>query len=122
MDGVSRASSVDSAPSASSSRNHSQVYHAISPIHPYLKLFNGWKFTAADNGWTSDEVAVEWLEKVFPPRTTKLGQGRRLLIFNGHGEPRLRSTATGLITVVAQPREVNFVAFAGFHRNEGYAL
>jgi 4-hydroxybenzoate polyprenyltransferase len=52
---------------------------------PDLRPFRDWKFTATENGWTSDEVALEWLQKVFLPRTATRGQETRLLIFDGHG-------------------------------------
>lgn len=30
-----------------------------------LKPFSDWEFTATENGWTNNAVAVEWLEKIF---------------------------------------------------------
>ena len=32
-----------------------------------LDIFDNWEFTATENGWTNDKVALEWLEKVFIP-------------------------------------------------------
>jgi DDE superfamily endonuclease len=32
-----------------------------------LTPYQGWKFTATENGWTSDVTALEWLQKVFIP-------------------------------------------------------
>ncbi|KAJ8063551.1 hypothetical protein OCU04_007423 [Sclerotinia nivalis] len=34
-----------------------------------LDTFKDWQFTATENGWTSDNTALEWLEKVFIPST-----------------------------------------------------
>ena len=34
-----------------------------------LDLFASWHFTATKKGWITDDTAVEWLEKVFIPRT-----------------------------------------------------
>jgi len=51
-----------------------------------MKLFAGWKFTAMENGWTLDEIALEWLRKMFLPLTQPEDvKERRLLVFNGHG-------------------------------------
>ena len=51
-----------------------------------LTPFQGWEFTATDNGWTTDKTAVEWLEKVFIPLTQPSGsQEKRLLVLDGHG-------------------------------------
>ncbi|KAM4057324.1 DDE superfamily endonuclease [Hirsutella rhossiliensis] len=51
-----------------------------------LSTFSDWQFTATKNGWTSDQTAVEWLEKVFIPRTQPPDPSeRRLLVLDGHG-------------------------------------
>jgi hypothetical protein len=34
-----------------------------------LKEFKGWEFTATENGWITDDTALEWLKKVFIPQT-----------------------------------------------------
>jgi hypothetical protein len=48
-----------------------------------LNTYKGWEVTATENAWTSDETALEWLEKVFLPQTATLEP--RLLILDGHG-------------------------------------
>ncbi|GAB0139100.1 putative DDE endonuclease domain-containing protein [Epichloe bromicola] len=49
-------------------------------------FFKDWQFTATKNGWTSDQTAVEWLEKLFIPRTRPSDPTeRRLLVLDGHG-------------------------------------
>lgn len=54
------------------------------PFH--LDIYNRWKFHATDNGWTSDDTALEWLKKVFIPGTQPRDPSEaRLLILNGHG-------------------------------------
>jgi 4-hydroxybenzoate polyprenyltransferase len=51
-----------------------------------LKPFKDWQFTATDNGWTNNAVAVEWLEKIFIPETQPDDPSEyRLLILDGHG-------------------------------------
>ncbi|TIC91612.1 Jerky like protein [Colletotrichum higginsianum] len=50
-----------------------------------LGPYEGWQFTATENGWTSDATAVEWLQKVFIPQTLPQGKEVRLLIMDGHG-------------------------------------
>jgi len=50
-----------------------------------MKPFRDWLFRSTENGWTSDEVAIRWLEKVFLLRTATKDQEKRLLIFDGYG-------------------------------------
>jgi 4-hydroxybenzoate polyprenyltransferase len=51
-----------------------------------LDEFKGWHFTATENGWTTDETALEWLQKVFLPQTALYDPNEaRLLILDGHG-------------------------------------
>lgn len=50
-----------------------------------LKPYEGWHFTTTDNGWTTDETAVEWLQKVFIDATRPDNPSEpRLLILDGH--------------------------------------
>ena len=51
-----------------------------------LHRYKGWKFTATENGWTSDDTAVEWLQKIFIPKTAPRDPSEvRLLVLDGHG-------------------------------------
>jgi 4-hydroxybenzoate polyprenyltransferase len=51
-----------------------------------LSQFENWQFTATENGWTTNDTAVEWLKKVFIPQTAPARPtDARLLIFDGHG-------------------------------------
>ena len=51
-----------------------------------LEPYQGWKFTTTENGWTSDDTALEWLQKVFIPQTAPHNPKEpRLLILDGHG-------------------------------------
>jgi 4-hydroxybenzoate polyprenyltransferase len=51
-----------------------------------LEPYQSWKFTATDNGWTSNATALEWLQKVFIPQTVPRDPKEpRLLILDGHG-------------------------------------
>ncbi|KAF4485940.1 Pogo transposable element with KRAB domain [Colletotrichum fructicola Nara gc5] len=51
-----------------------------------LDPYNGWEFTATENGWTTDDTAVEWLQRVFLPQTRPSQPDQvRLLILDGHG-------------------------------------
>ncbi|CCF42035.1 transposase, partial [Colletotrichum higginsianum] len=60
----------------------SALGHALDPLIIYkgktvqqqwfpldLGPYEGWQFTATENGWTTDDTAVEWLQKVFIPQT-----------------------------------------------------
>jgi 4-hydroxybenzoate polyprenyltransferase len=49
-----------------------------------LPEFAGWLFATSPKGWTDHELALEWLQKIFIPRTHIAGQFR-LLIVDGHG-------------------------------------
>ena len=51
-----------------------------------LKEFKGWQFTATENGWTTDDTALEWLRTVFIPQTAPRDPSEvRLLVLDGHG-------------------------------------
>lgn len=47
--------------------------------------YTGWKFTVSPNGWSSTDIAMEWLEKVFIPETAPNPPGPKLLLVDGHG-------------------------------------
>ncbi len=56
-----------------------------------LAPYAGWRFTHQKKGWTDDDTALEWLQKIFIPNTipdgTKEGQRpkeARLLVCDGH--------------------------------------
>jgi hypothetical protein len=45
-----------------------------------------WRFEVSNNGWTSDEIGLRWLQKLFIPSTNSRVRGQfRLLILDGHG-------------------------------------
>ena len=45
-----------------------------------------WRIRVSDNGWTTDELGLAWLKKVFNPYTQGRTVGKyRLLILDGHG-------------------------------------
>lgn len=45
-----------------------------------------WRFEVSPNGWTTDEIGLRWLQKLFIPATTSRTKGKfRLLILDGHG-------------------------------------
>lgn len=45
-----------------------------------------WHFGVSENGWTSNDLGLNWLIKVFEPQTReRAGNKRRLLIADGHG-------------------------------------
>ncbi|EED21622.1 conserved hypothetical protein [Talaromyces stipitatus ATCC 10500] len=49
-------------------------------------LPQGWRFDISQNGWTTDEIGIRWLQKHFIPHTTSRTKGRyRMLILDGHG-------------------------------------
>jgi len=42
-------------------------------------------FAASANGWTCNNLGLQWLQKIYDPATkTKAGRGKRLLIVDGH--------------------------------------
>ncbi|RKK15601.1 hypothetical protein BFJ66_g18058, partial [Fusarium oxysporum f. sp. cepae] len=52
----------------------------------FLEKHLGWQVTFSRNGWTSNSIALEWLEKVFLPQTAPADPAdARLLIVDGHG-------------------------------------
>ena len=51
-----------------------------------LMLPDDWQFQVSPNGWTSDEIGLCWLKKVFIPSTSLRIKGKyRLLILDGYG-------------------------------------
>ncbi|KAJ5240603.1 uncharacterized protein N7469_002194 [Penicillium citrinum] len=49
-------------------------------------LPKNWRIEVPNNGWTSDEIGLRWLQKHFIPHTNSHVRGRfRLLILDGHG-------------------------------------
>jgi hypothetical protein len=45
-----------------------------------------WRIEVSANGWTSDEISLRWLQKLFIPSTNSRVRGRfRLLVLDGHG-------------------------------------
>ncbi|KAI2791755.1 hypothetical protein POX_c04633 [Penicillium oxalicum] len=45
-----------------------------------------WRIEISNNGWTTDEIGLRWLQKLFIPYTASRVRGRfRLLILDGHG-------------------------------------
>ncbi|KAK8093426.1 transposase [Apiospora hydei] len=59
--------------------------HALPPL-VIFKGKTGWQFTVTENGWITDETAVEWLEKLFIPNTAPEDPSEyRLLVIDGHG-------------------------------------
>ena len=52
----------------------------------FLTKHPNWHVTFSENGWTSNEIALEWLEKVFLPQIKPDDSAdARLLIVDGHG-------------------------------------
>jgi hypothetical protein len=51
-----------------------------------LSEFKDWEFTSTENSWTTDDTALEWLQKVFIPQTALHDLSEtRLLVLDGHG-------------------------------------
>jgi 4-hydroxybenzoate polyprenyltransferase len=86
------------------SRNWSTILECVSAIGKSLTpaiIFKGgsvqlqwfktefkepWYFTTSENGWTSNAIALEWLERVFIPETQPDDSSdARLLVVDGHG-------------------------------------
>src|SRR6266699_4012423 len=49
-----------------------------------IEEFKDWKFESSPKGWTSDDIAVRWLNTVFIPQTWVPYNRSRLFIVNGH--------------------------------------
>jgi hypothetical protein len=50
------------------------------------KTPEGWSLATSKNGWTSNDLGLEWLMRIFEPQTREKAAGRqRLLIADGHG-------------------------------------
>ena len=41
-------------------------------------------FAATEKGWTSNDIGLQWLQKIFHPYTMQKSRGKRLLIIDGH--------------------------------------
>jgi hypothetical protein len=44
-----------------------------------------WLYTTSKNGWTSNSIGYEWLQRIFIPNTSPSNGGYRLLLLDGHG-------------------------------------
>ncbi|USP74411.1 hypothetical protein yc1106_01685 [Curvularia clavata] len=44
-----------------------------------------WLYTTSENGWTSNLIGSEWLQRIFIPNTAPTSGGYRLLLLDGHG-------------------------------------
>ena len=44
-----------------------------------------WLYTTSENGWTSNSIAVNWLEQIFLPETKPNEKEYQILILDGHG-------------------------------------
>ena len=56
----------------------------------FLAQHPNWEVMFSENGWTSNDITVEWLEKIFLPQTQTRNPGNvRLLIVDGHGSHTL---------------------------------
>ena len=43
-----------------------------------------WLYTTSENGWTSNLIGYEWLQRIFIPNTSPSHGGYQLLLLNGH--------------------------------------
>ncbi|KAI1003475.1 hypothetical protein K3495_g4730 [Podosphaera aphanis] len=43
-----------------------------------------WVYTSSENGWTSNDIGLEWLKQIFIPGSAPRGSRNRILILNGH--------------------------------------
>ncbi|OJJ81098.1 uncharacterized protein ASPGLDRAFT_772433 [Aspergillus glaucus CBS 516.65] len=60
----------------------------------YHELPEEYVISVSNNGWTTDQLGVEWLQKLFEPNTASQTIGRyRLLIMDGHGPHGSHATA-----------------------------
>ncbi|KAM4066697.1 DDE superfamily endonuclease [Hirsutella rhossiliensis] len=51
-----------------------------------FRKFADWHYITSPNGWTDNNIAVEWLEEVYLPQTRPSDESEaRLIILDGHG-------------------------------------
>ena len=50
-----------------------------------LDQFKEWFFTAIENAWTDDKIAIVWLREIFIPKTKLETPSKRLLVLDGYG-------------------------------------
>jgi hypothetical protein len=93
-----------------------------------------WAITESPNGWTSDELGLEWLQKIFDPWTKPYTVGRyRLLILDGHSSHLTplfdqHCAANDIITVCMPPHSSHLLqpldvgVFAVLKRLYGHAV
>ncbi|GAC97421.1 transposase [Pseudozyma hubeiensis SY62] len=79
-----------------------------------------WNFTKSPNGWSNDELAVEWLETIFDPGTRPSTPSPwRLLIINGHRShtttPFIASAWSKLADAAEHVDAINRSDFATFY-------
>jgi 4-hydroxybenzoate polyprenyltransferase len=64
------------------------IFKGKSVQQQWFKTLEGhenWEFTAKENGWTNNDVGLEWLKKVFIPHTKPSDPNEwRLLVVDGH--------------------------------------
>ena len=51
----------------------------------YERLPSNWMVGVSENGWTTDELGLIWLKRLFGPNTERTVGKYRLLILDGHG-------------------------------------
>ena len=57
-----------------------------------------WRFEVSPNGWTSDEIGLQWLQRLFIPSTITRTKGKyRLLILDGHASHLILKFAVKMI-------------------------
>ena len=78
------------------------------------KLPPNWRIEVSPNGWTSDEIGLRWLQKVFIPETNSRMTGSyRLLVLDGHGShltPEFDKTCSenNIIPICMPPHSSNY--------------
>lgn len=93
-----------------------------------------WSITESPNGWTSDELGIEWLQKIFDPCTRPFTRGRyRVLVLDGHSShltPKFDQycTTNNIIPVCMPPHSSHLLqpldvgVFAVLKRLYGHAV
>src|SRR5436305_1574197 len=65
----------------------------------------GQRIETSDNGWTTDDIGIDWFQNHFIPHTSGRTKGKyRMLILDGHGSHKTAQfdeicTQTNIITV-----------------------
>ena len=85
--------------------NPAIIFKGGSLVHSWFppNVPRSWQFKTSQNGWTSNQTAIDWLTNIFLPETT-CGDRFRILVVDGHG-----SHATGEFMAICRANRVQLL-------------